>query len=199
MIIKISSGKLRGRKIAAPSGIRTRPTSGRLKKSLFDVLAPVLPGARVLDLFAGAGALGLEALSRGAGWAVFVDRARSAARAIRENLERLGLSGQGEVLQRDALTALHALSKRGERFDVVFVDPPYRAAGYGAVLERIDASGLLSSRGVVVVEHHHKASVAERYGELVQARRLRAGESCLSFFRRGSDAASAGTAFDGRI
>ncbi|MFQ5792668.1 MAG: 16S rRNA (guanine(966)-N(2))-methyltransferase RsmD, partial [Acidobacteriota bacterium] len=177
--MRIGSGRLRGRRVQTPPGSRTRPTSGRLKKALFDILAPRLAGARVLDLYAGAGALGLEALSRGASWATFVERGRVPAEAIRKNLAALGLAGQGEVLRREVRPALAFLAERGrgaeERsgYDVVFVDPPYGADVQESVLRAIATFPLLSLQAVVVLEHHHKTPIAETCGELERVRRVR--------------------------
>ena len=181
--MKIGSGKLRGRRIGAPAGRKTRPTSGRLRKALFDILAPRLQGARVLDLFAGAGSLGLEALSRGAHSVVFVERQRAAAEAIRKNAETLALSERAAVWRRDVRSALSALAGEEERFDVIFLDPPYRSALHAKSLERLGSLSLLRPGGIVVTEHHHKTVLADRYGRLVKHREVRAGESCLTFFR----------------
>lgn len=185
--MKIGSGTLRGRRIGAPAGQKTRPTSGRLRKALFDILAPRLPRARVLDLFAGAGSLGLEALSRGAASVVFVERGRAAADAIRSNAERLELSERATVLRREVRSALTGLAERGDRFDVIFLDPPYRSGLQTVILDRLGALPLLETEGIVVTEHHHKTGLAERYGALTKAREVRAGESCLTFYRRSGE------------
>jgi 16S rRNA (guanine(966)-N(2))-methyltransferase RsmD len=121
------AGRYGGRKLVAPAGTETRPTSDRVRESLFSVLAPSIDGARVLDLFAGSGALGIEALSRGAGSAVFVDRSHKAIQAIRANLTALGI--EAEVRPIEARAALRTASARREAYDLVFLDPPYRRAG----------------------------------------------------------------------
>lgn len=180
--MRIASGKYRGMEIETPRGSKTRPTGGRLKKSLFDILAPSLPGARVLDLFAGAGALGLEALSRGAAHVTFVERNRGASETIRKNVERLGLGEQVELLRREARSALGLLVEREETFDVVLIDPPYRSEMHASLLQRIGSMSLVSPGGLVILEHHHKTNLADSYGCLTKAREVRAGESCLSFY-----------------
>lgn len=182
--MQIGSGKLRGRRLHTPRGSRTRPTSGRLRKSLFDVLGARLEGARVLDLYAGSGALGLEALSRGAASAVFVERGRQAAESIRKNVAELRLSDRAEVVGRDVFGTLERLLARFERFDVVFADPPYRSADPDKLLDRLGAEPLLEEEGLVVIEHHHKRELRERYGALERMRVLRAGESALTIYRR---------------
>jgi 16S rRNA (guanine(966)-N(2))-methyltransferase RsmD len=184
--MKIGSGIFRGRTIESPKGKSTRPTSGRLKKALFDILAPRLPGARVLDLFAGGGALGLEALSRGASRVTFVERGRSAVQVIESNLDKLGAADQAEILQYEARSALKLLGERTERFQLILLDPPYRVDIHDSVLGQIDRLSLLDIQGMVIVEHHHKRALADDYGSLKKVRQVRAGESCLTFFRQGS-------------
>jgi 16S rRNA (guanine966-N2)-methyltransferase len=122
----VVAGTLGGRRLAAPPGDATRPTSDRVREALFSILGDVT-GLRVLDLFAGSGALGIEALSRGAGAVTFVDRAPRALRAVRANLDALGLSAT--VLRRDALATLEDAARRGDQYDLVLLDPPYGLAG----------------------------------------------------------------------
>jgi 16S rRNA (guanine(966)-N(2))-methyltransferase RsmD len=147
--VRIVAGSFGGRRISAPPGDATRPTSDRVREALFSVLGP-LDGVRVLDLFAGSGALGLEALSRGAASAVFVDRATAAVAAIRANLDALGLTQ--EVRRREARAALRDAAARAEAYDLVFLDPPYRrAADLGRELS--DALGaVLAPEARVVTE-----------------------------------------------
>lgn len=189
-MMRIGSGTLSGRKLHAPKGGSTRPTSARLKKSLFDVLAsssaaPGLADARVLDLFAGAGALGIEALSRGAATAAFVERGRKACDVIRRNIEELGVADRGELLPMDVRAAIAKLEQEGETFDLVFADPPYKQEH--VLFELLSALGsgqLVASEGLVVVEHHHKQELVETYGELTRFRALKSGESCFTLYRR---------------
>ncbi len=173
---------MRGRRIHAPRGERTRPTSGRLKKSLFDVLAGRLPGARVLDLYAGSGSLAFEALSRGASEAVVVERNRKACDSIRRNAGELRLADRVEVLAMDVSSALSKLRHRGDRFDLIFADPPYRSSEPEDLLVQLGDGSLLAEGGLLVMEHHHKRELRERYGSLSRLRVLKAGESCLTFF-----------------
>jgi 16S rRNA (guanine(966)-N(2))-methyltransferase RsmD len=183
MSMKIGSGQFRGRNIDTPKGDKTRPTSGRLKKSLFDILAPDLSGADVLDLFAGAGALGFEALSRGATRVVFVEKGRRAAGVIVKNAEKLGVSEYIEIFRCEARHAIQLLAERGDRFQLIFLDPPYRSGGQDTTLEKIEHTSLLARGGALVLEHHHKQVFAKSYGRLQRARQVRAGESCLTFYR----------------
>jgi 16S rRNA (guanine966-N2)-methyltransferase len=182
--MKIGSGEMSGRRLHAPRGDRTRPTSGRLRKSLFDVLSSRLSEARVLDLYAGSGSLGLEALSRGAASSTFVERGRPACEAIRRNVEELRLGDRVEILAKDVWSALSKLDHREERFDVVFADPPYRSAEPDKLLALLGGKDLVRPGGLVALEHHHKRELRERYGSLVRLRLLKAGESTLTLYER---------------
>ncbi len=182
---RIIAGRSKGRRLAAPGGEATRPTGARVRQSLFDILAPRLPGARFLDAFAGSGAVGLEALSRGASRVVLIDVAQAAVRASRDNARALaGLAGDVQVLHQDARVALPALAARGFRFDVVFLDPPYDADLYEPVIAKLDASELLAPGGVVVAEHFHKRPLPERIGRFFRSRQVKIGDHRLSFYER---------------
>jgi 16S rRNA (guanine966-N2)-methyltransferase len=150
--MRVVAGSLGGRRLKAPKGESTRPTSDRVREALFAMLGP-LDGARVLDLFAGSGALGIEALSRGAARAVFVERARPAVAILRENLAALGLGPEvADVRPTEALVALRNARAAAETYDLVFLDPPYRlAAGLGDELKR-GLPGLLAPGARVVSE-----------------------------------------------
>jgi 16S rRNA (guanine(966)-N(2))-methyltransferase RsmD len=124
--VRVVAGRFGGRRLVAPPGDATRPTSDRVREALFSVLGPTVEGARVLDLYAGSGALGIEALSRGAAAAVFVDRSRAAITAIRANLDALGI--EADVRRRNAREAVLAAARSREAYDLVFLDPPYRRA-----------------------------------------------------------------------
>ena len=144
--MRVITGSAGGRKLKSPSGDAVRPTTDLVKQAIFNMLQFGLEGKRVLDLFAGSGQMGIEALSRGAGEAVFIDRSRESAALVRENLKRCGLDGK--VLQTDALRYL----SQGERFDLIFLDPPYDGGLYGPVLERINAVDNLFEDGIIVCE-----------------------------------------------
>jgi 16S rRNA (guanine966-N2)-methyltransferase len=186
--MRVIAGTLRRRTLEAPRGLDTRPTSDRLRETLFNVLAPRIEGASFLDLYAGSGAVGIEALSRRAAHVVFVERAQPALKVLRSNLEKLGLSSGHRVeggsvaayLRRDRADA--ALS-----FDVVFLDPPYDAAGeYEAALGLLGgaaAARLLRKDAVVIAEHRRKERLEERYGRLERSRLLEQGDAALSFYQ----------------
>jgi 16S rRNA (guanine966-N2)-methyltransferase len=187
---RIISGRGKGRRLKTPRGLETRPTAARLRQSLFDILAPVLPGCRFLDAFAGSGAIGLEALSRGASRVVFVDASAPAIAAIRENVAALAAAGGDvQVLRQDARIALAALADSGVRFDVIYLDPPYDSELYEEVLELVSTMGLLRDEGVAVAEHFHKRALPETIGRLARTRSVRVGDHRLSFYR-GQESAS---------
>jgi len=186
--MRVIAGTLRRRKLEAPTGMATRPTSDRLRETLFNVLAPRIQGARFLDLYAGSGAVGIEAASRGAERVVLVERAATALKVLRANLENLGLRGGVRV---EALSVAAFLKKvrpesAGFVFDIVFMDPPYEADNeYALALSLLggEASRLLSQDAVVIAEHRRRENLDERYGVLERTRVLEQGDAGLSFYR----------------
>ena len=149
--MRIITGSARGCRLKAPKGMRTRPTSDRIKESLFSILGSFVREAEVLDLFAGTGSLGLEALSRGARHAVFVDQAT--AGLIRENAEHARLLECSEILRGEAFAVLSRLAQTDRRFGLIFCDPPYHSGLCGKVLQKLDDSEILASGGLLVLEH----------------------------------------------
>ncbi len=184
---RILAGRNKGRRLEAPAGRETRPTGARVRQTLFDILAPLLPGCRFLDAFAGSGSVGLEALSRGASHVVLIDTSAPAVAAIRANAALLaGSAGEVQIFRQDARTALPALAERGLRFDVIYLDPPYAADLYEGVIGAIDQGRLLAEAGVLVAEHFHKRALPERIGLLSAAREVRVGDHRLTFYRGSS-------------
>lgn len=179
--MRIVGGALGGRRLKAPAGAQTRPTSDRVREALFSILGAPVGGARVLDVFGGAGTLGLESLSRGATEAVFIDNARAAVRCIRDNASNLGVEDATRVHQGDALRVLPRLTGQ---FDWVFVDPPYRSDLAGRVLDWLGSSELVATGGCVVVEHDRRDAPAGGYGCLQRTDHRRYGDTELSFYRR---------------
>jgi 16S rRNA (guanine(966)-N(2))-methyltransferase RsmD len=181
---RILAGRDKGRRLKAPAGQETRPTGARLRQTLFDILAPVMPGARVLDAFAGSGAVGLEAFSRGAAKVVLVELSGPAVNALRHNAALVaGGGGAVEIFRQDARIALPALAERGARFDVIYLDPPYASELYEPVIESVSASGLLAEGGVLVAEHFHKRALPATIGRLRAAREVRVGDHRLTFYK----------------
>lgn len=152
--MRIIGGEARSRMIDAPRGMDTRPTQDKVRESLFNILQGQIEGRSVLDLFAGSGALGLEALSRGAADAVFVDKSRQAAKVIRENIERLGYGSKTQVVCSDWSLAMGTQSYYERNvFDLVFMDPPYRMTNTGEMCGRMLERGILAGDALIVIEH----------------------------------------------
>jgi len=215
--MRIIAGSYRSRRLEAPPGFSTRPTSDRLRETLFNVLAPRTIGAAFLDLYAGSGAVGLEALSRGAARVTFVERAPAALRVLRRNLVQLGIESGYEVRSESVAAFLRSAAKasprpephevpkskphevaRPGRYELVFLDPPYDAMQeYAATLGVLgDAGqGILARGALVVAEHGRKQALEEQYGGLKRSRLLEQGDAALSFYEAGSmlpDGAAAG-------
>lgn len=183
MSTRIGSGGMRGRPLRAPAGGGTRPLLARIKKSLFDILAPRLEGARILDVFAGAGNFGLEALSRGAAHAVLVESGPEAARAIGDNIKALGLAGRASLRQADAEPALGSLAAEPRAFEVVFLDPPFatdRDAALLALASRVTADG-----GIVLLRVPRERRLPPRVPGLRLTRQERYGISLVGFYSKG--------------
>lgn len=180
--MRIIAGKYRGRRLKSPPSDRTRPTSDRLRETLFNVLTPRIEGTRFLDLCAGTGAVGIEALSRGAEHVTFVDQSRRMCALIETNLGALSVaSSEFEIVNADAFDFLR--KRTGDApLDLIFFDPPY-SADYEGVLSRIAESAvLLTAGGVVIVEHHKKKELPDKFGRLKRYRILTQGDSVLSFY-----------------
>jgi len=187
--VRIIAGRYRSRSLEAPQGVTTRPTSDRLRETLFNVLAPRIEGARLLDLYAGSGAVGMEALSRGAGEVVFVERAQPALKVLRANLERLGIAAGRSIESSSVAAYLRRAAgeerRQAERFDVVFLDPPWDAAEeYAATLGVLgrNVERLLAAGVVVIAEHRRKQKLEDKYGEMGRTRLLEQGDAALSFY-----------------
>ena len=180
--MRVIAGAYKGRNLKSPPSLDLRPTSDRLKETLFNVIAPRIPDTRFLDLCAGSGAIGIEALSRGASYATFVDRSRRSCKLIEANLALCRVPEEqheiysveaGEFLRQTDLTP----------WDIIYFDPPYKQ-DYLKTLEYLGAntSKLLTEDGLLVVEHHHKNALPETVGNLRRTRVLKQGDSALSFY-----------------
>lgn len=183
--MRIIAGSFRSRPLQAPAGLATRPTSDRLRETLFNVIAPRIAGAAFLDLYAGSGAVGIEALSRGASHVTFVERAPAALKVLRKNLDSLPIAGNFAIHAGTAHAFLRKPSLGTRIFDLVFLDPPYDALEeYAMMLSLIGgaASGLLSPGGLVIAEHRRKEHLSEQYSDLMRTRLLEQGDAALSFF-----------------
>src|SRR5262245_1217221 len=182
--MRIIAGKYRGRKLKSPPSQHTRPTSDRLRETLFNILAPRIEGARVLDLCAGTGAVGIEALSRAAEQVTFVDQSRKMCALIESNVAALQIDDdQVELVAADAVEFLRKrMKKAAPPFDFVFFDPPY-SGDYESVLDCLGRNRqMLADDAIVVVEHYKKRALAESFGDLRRYREVKQGDSILSFF-----------------
>ncbi len=187
--MRVIAGTYRSRRLRPLPGRGTRPTSDRLRETLFNVLAGEAPGCVWLDLYAGTGAVGIEALSRGASRVYFVESSRTAAAVIRANLRELGIEGGYELLERDVLIALRKLEADGVACDFCFLDPPYRdQKAYEQTLRLLSQSRLLHSASLVIAEHDKHFDPGDAFGTLQRYRRLKQGDAALSFYRRVSTA-----------
>jgi 16S rRNA (guanine(966)-N(2))-methyltransferase RsmD len=181
--MRVIAGSLKGRRLDAPSWEGLRPTSDKLRETLFNVLAPHVGGAAVLDGYAGTGAVGIEALSRGAASVTFVDDDPRAARLIESNLERCAVYDRYAIIRARFADAAEQLA--GRRFDLIFLDPPYGEPGMAAALET--GARLLADTGILIVEHARRDPVPAMAGVLSRTRDLVSGDSALAFYRRATD------------
>jgi 16S rRNA (guanine966-N2)-methyltransferase len=181
--MRVIAGSLKGRRLQAPTWDGLRPTSDKLRETLFNVLAPRTAGARVLDVYAGTGAVGIEALSRGASAVTFVEQDRRAQGLIVQNLERCGIATGYTMIRSDALRALISLRGQDIGFDLVLLDPPYE--GREDTERVLTAAGeVLAPDGLLVHEHARRTAVPEAAGPLVRIRQLVSGDSALTFYAR---------------
>jgi 16S rRNA (guanine966-N2)-methyltransferase len=180
--MRLTGGLDRGRRLRAPRGATTRPTSAKVREAIFNILGPA-PEFAVLDVFAGTGALGIEALSRGAPSAFFVERDGRALQSLHRNLKELGLAGRARVVGSEAHAALRQLSQEGQRFGWVFIDPPYAAGVVTSVLEVLSGGNLLASGGIIIVEHDKRNQPVETVGAIHLTDRRFYGDTGVSFYR----------------
>lgn len=180
--MRVVSGKHKGIALKAVPGTSTRPTTDKVKESIFNIIGPYFTGGTGLDLFAGSGGLGIEALSRGAEKMVFVDRDGKAIATIKDNLQTCGLLEQAEVYRNDADRALKALIKREISFEYIFLDPPYKKQQLELLLEKIDKENLLAKNGVIVCEHSKEVGLPKQVGRLQQVKFENYGIISISIF-----------------
>jgi 16S rRNA (guanine(966)-N(2))-methyltransferase RsmD len=182
--MRVIAGKYRSRTLRSLKGQMLRPTSDRLRETLFNILGPTVGGATFVDFYAGTGAVGIEALSRGAHHAIFVEQHAAAVALIRRNLESLGIGAEAEILGMAVPRAIERLESRQAHAQFVFLDPPYAAdSEYESVLEALGESPLIAPGGRVIVEHLKKRDLAERIGDLELARVVEQGDAALSIYR----------------
>lgn len=183
--MRVIAGAYKGRTLKSPTWEGLRPTSDRLRETLFNIVAPRIAGARVLDGYAGTGAIGIEALSRGAAHVTFVDDDRRAQALVAENLVRCGISGGYAIIRASVSRALATLKTAPDAFDLIVLDPPYDAAVDAALAA---AGEVLAPGGLLVLEHARRRPAPEAAGRLVRGREVRSGDSGLAFYQAGTQA-----------
>jgi 16S rRNA (guanine966-N2)-methyltransferase len=183
--VRVITGKFKGRRLKGtpPAGIR--PTSDKLKETLFNILGPRIEGATVLDGCAGLGGIGIEALSRGAKMVYFVEQSRKACHIIRENLTTLGVEEGAQILEMDLVRALDTIDLP---FDIAFIDPPYeREDLYQVILDRFAGAELLNPDGLLILEHSKRKQLPDAAGSILKTRFLVQGDAALAFYRPARD------------
>ncbi len=191
--MRVMAGIQKGRRLKEPEGQDLRPTPARVREALLAILAHRTHEARVLDLYAGTGALGLESLSRGACQVVFVENHVASARILRENVTRCGQDERCVIVTQNVETFLASSPSFGEppAFDIIFADPPYHTTDLARLLERLSLSGKVAVRGIVILEHFFKHPVPETIGSLTQTRQSRYGDTILTFYQRPAESTCA--------
>ena len=179
--MRVISGKARGVPLKTPDGIKTRPTADRVKEAMFSIIQFDLPAAKVLDLFGGTGQLGIEALSRGAMDAVFVDAADSACKLIKENLRRTKMESQARVIRADYLDYL---SRSTEKFDIILLDPPYAEVFLENSLKKISEIDILQSGGIIVAERPVEKALECVFDGFSRSKDYKYGNTLLTIFRK---------------
>lgn len=180
--MRVISGKARGLKLDTPKNDDVRPTTDRVKESLFNIINSYIMDSRVLDLFAGTGSLGIECLSRGAKRCVFVDVSKESIGIIKSNIKKARVENESIVINSDFKDAIKRL-QGAEKFDVIFMDPPYYKDMFVAALESIDNADLLDEDGIIMIEHDSKDSFPETIGRLIQNKSKKYGNTTLTFYK----------------
>ncbi|MFC5649055.1 16S rRNA (guanine(966)-N(2))-methyltransferase RsmD [Paenibacillus solisilvae] len=181
--MRVIAGTAKGRALKAVPGTNTRPTTDKVKEAIFSMIGPYFDGGRVLDLFAGTGGLGIEALSRGADRAVFVDLEGASIEVIKHNIQAAGLAASSEIYRNEATRAVKALEKRGIAFRIVFLDPPYRMKEMDNLMQELAQRKLLEPSAVIVVEHDAAHSYPEELPGYDQIKRTQYGDTAVTIYR----------------
>ncbi len=181
--MRVITGTAKGRRLKALKGRETRPTSDRTKESLFNIIGSRIINAKFLDLYAGTGAIGIEAISRGANTALFIEKNPHAVRIIKNNLDLTGLADRAEVLCLDADRAIELLSAKERGFDIIFIDPPYLRGFINKSLSKINNSKLLAPGGLIVTESSKLEVLPKQVGQLIMFRQEKYGDTVLSFYQ----------------
>lgn len=181
MILRVITGKYKGRKLEAPEDYNVRPTTDKVKEAVFDILMNDIYGSTCCDLFAGSGSLGIEALSRGAQMCWFCDSDRNSIRLIKKNISIVGASSEARVVTGDYKKCLRKIDGK---IDIFFVDPPYESGLYETVLSQIDILDLLSDEGIIITEHDSRQDMPDQIGNLVKTKVKKYGRTVLSLYTK---------------
>ncbi len=179
--MRITTGTSKGRKLISPKGREVRPTSGRVKESIFDILGGEVVEKLVLDLFAGTGNLGIEALSRGAKRALFVEKERQALRLIQTNLVKCGMEGRSEILPQDVNRAIGTLKRRGEIFDLILMDPPYGRGWVERTLRKLQSERIYHQDSILVIQHDRREPLPDVSSHWIVVRERKIGDTVVTF------------------
>lgn len=183
--MRVITGDFKGRRLEAVPGKKTRPTSDKIKEAVFQIMGPFFDGGTCLDLFAGSGSLGIEALSRGIDYTVFIDRQRAAIQTIERNIETLNISGQSEVSRMDAFRALRITAKNGGNFDLILIDPPYEQVDYLKLITEIMKLNLLAKNGFIYCEHSPSEELPRSIDNLALIKQVNYGHTTgVTIYRR---------------
>jgi 16S rRNA (guanine966-N2)-methyltransferase len=179
--MRIITGRSKGRRLVTPKGLSLRPTSDRVKESIFNILGKEVVGKIILDLFAGTGNLGIEALSRGAERALFVERGRKALRLIQKNLIQCGLEGRSEIFSKDVIRAIGILKERGDLFDLILMDPPYEKGLIQKTLMKLQSHRIYHEDSILIIQHDRREPLPETVERWILIRQRRIGDTMISF------------------
>lgn len=180
--MRVISGKARGLKLNTPKNEDVRPTTDRVKESLFNIINGYIIDGEVLDLFAGTGSLGIECLSRGANKCVFVDVSKTSIDIVKSNIKKARVEDNAEILNIDYKSAIDKVKNKTYKFDIIFMDPPYYENMFMDALKKIDESDILKDDGIIVVEHDTKQKFPESIGKLIKDRSKKYGNTTLTFY-----------------
>ena len=181
--MRVISGKVRGLKLDTPKNDDVRPTTDRVKESLFNIINPYVIDSNVLDLFAGTGSLGIECLSRGALSATFVDVSKDSINIVKSNVKKARVENESTILNLDFKTAIDRLNVQNKKFDIIFMDPPYYKNMFIDALSNIDNSDLLSEDGIIVLEHDTKDKFIDKIRRLEKSKEKKYGNTTLTFYK----------------
>lgn len=183
-MMRVIAGSVKGRKLKAPPGQETRPITDRIKEALFNVLGSDIIDTDFLDLFAGSGSVGIEALSRGARRAVFVDNSKIAVKVMKENITACKFTEQAQICEMDVFRAVNFLEQKKKNFEYIYIDPPFKNDKiFHKIMDELGETGLLSEDGILIIRTQKNKELAQQFKNLIQYRYNHYGESCLNYYR----------------